>query len=67
MFHINLYQSTGEIQSVFSSDSKDEITQLWKQECSTTDEYTELDDLLTLSNDDVVIDFYKIPTSQQQN
>ena len=61
MFYIHLHQSTGEIQTVFSSDSREEITQLFIQECDSTDEYTELDELLTLSYNDVVFDSYLIP------
>lgn len=67
MFYIHLHQSSGEIQTVFTSESKDEITELWKQECSVEDDYTDLDELLTLSDDDVVIDSYQIPESQQGN
>ena len=67
VFYIHLHQSTGEVQTVFTSESRDEITQLWKQECSVDDEYTELDVLLTLSYRDVVFDSYLIPSSQQGN
>ena len=67
MFYIHLHQSSGEIQTVFSSESKEEITQLWKQECSVDDEYTELDEKLTLSLNDDVIDSYQITESQQGN
>ena len=67
MFSIHLHQSTGEIQTVFTSDSRDEITQLWEQECSLDDEYTEFDVLLTLSFRDVVFDSYLITTEQQSN
>ena len=67
MFYIHLHQSTGEIQTVFSSESRDEITQLWEQECAEDDEYTEIDVLLTLSFRDVVFDSYLIPASQQGN
>ncbi len=66
MFYIHLHQSSGEVQTVFTSESRDEITQLWNQECSTIDEYTPLDELLTLSYNDVVFDSYLIPESQQQ-
>ena len=67
MFYIHLHQSTGEVQTVFTSESRDEITQLWKQECSVDDEYTSCDVLLTLSYRDVVFDSYLIPESQQDN
>jgi hypothetical protein len=67
MFFIHLHQSTGEIQTVFTSESRDEITQLWQQECSVEDEHTELDVLLTLSYNDVVFDSYLIPSSSQTN
>ena len=67
MFSIQLHQSTGEIQTVFTSDSRDEITQLWAQECAADDEYTEFDVLLTLSFRDVVFDSYLITTEQQSN
>ena len=67
MFYIHLHQSPGEIQTVFDSDSRDEILKLCEQECSATDEYTPLDVLLTLSYQDVVFDSYLIPTSQQDN
>ena len=67
MFYIHLHQSSGEIQTVFDSESKEEILKLWKQECEAEDEYTELDELLTLSDDDVVIEKYHIPESQQGN
>ena len=60
MFYIHLHQSTGEVQTVFTSESREEITELWKQECSATDEYTSLDELLTLSYEDVVFDSYEI-------
>ena len=67
MFYIHLHQSSGEIQTVFTSESRDEIQQLWAQECATDDEYTEFDVLLTLSYRDVVFDSYLIPESQQDN
>ena len=67
MFYIHLHQSSGEIQTVFTSDSRDEIVQLWEQECRADDEYTEFDVLLTLSYRDVVFDSYLIPASQQDN
>ena len=67
MFSIQLHQSTGEIQTVFTSDSRDEITQLWAQECALDDEYTEFDILLTLSFRDVVFDSYLISPEQQTN
>ena len=65
MFYIHLHQSTGEVQTVFTSENKEEILELWKQECSVTDEYTEVDEMLTLSYEDVVFDSYLIPESQQ--
>ncbi len=52
---------------MFTSESREEITQLWKQECSVTDEYTPIDELLTLSYEDVVFDSYEILDSQQGN
>jgi len=67
MFYIHLHQSTGEVQTVFTSESREEITQLWEQECSSQDEYTSFDELLTLSYNDVVFDSYLIPESQQDN
>ena len=67
MFYIHLHQSSGEIQTVFTSESKDEILELWNQECSVDDEYTSLDELLILSNDGDVIDSYRILESQQGN
>ncbi len=66
-YTIHLHQSSGEIQTVFTSDSKDEILDLWKQEKSADDEYTEFDVLLTLSFCDQVFDTYLIPASQQGN
>ena len=67
MFYIHLHQSSGEIQTVFTSESRDEILNLWVQERDVDDEYTELDVLLTLSYRDVVFDSYLIPESQQGN
>ena len=67
MFYIHLHQSSGEIQTVFTSESRDEIIQLWEQECNAVDEYTSLDVLLTLSYRDVVFDSYLIPASQQED
>ena len=67
MFTIHLHQSTGEIQTVFDSESREEITQLWEQECSAQNEYTPCDEFLTLSCNDVVFDSYLIPASQQEN
>ena len=67
MFYIHLHQSSGEIQTVFSSESRDEILNLWVQECDADDEYTEFDVLLTLSYRDVVFDSYLIPAEQQGN
>ncbi len=67
MFYIHLHQETGEIQTVFSSESRDEITKLFTQECDATDEYTDIDELLTLSEDDVVYDWYHITVEQQRN
>ena len=67
MFYIHLHQSTGEIQTVFTSESRDEILNLWVQECDADDEYTECDVLLTLSYRDVVFDSYLIRPSQQTN
>ena len=67
MYYIHLHQSSGEIQTVFTSESKEEILQLWKQECEADDEYTEFDVLLTLSYRDVQFDSYHITESQQGN
>jgi hypothetical protein len=67
MFYIKLHQATGEIQTPFQSESREEITQLWAQECAVDDEYTDFDVLLTLSFRDVVFDSYLIPASQQNN
>ena len=52
---------------MFTSESKEEILELWKQECEVEDEYTEFDELLTLSYEDVVFDSYLILESQQGN
>ena len=65
MFYIQLHQSTGEVQTVFTSESRDDITRLWEQECSAEGEYTSCDELLTLSYGDVVFDSYLIPEAQQ--
>ena len=67
MFYIHLHQSSGEIQTVFTSDSRDEVLEIWAQECAVDDEYTEFDVLLTLSYRDVVFDSYLIPAEQQGN
>ncbi len=67
MFYIHLYQSSGEIQTEFTSESYDEIMKLWEQEKNEQDEFTEFDELLTLSNEEEVIDSYEIPESQQSN
>lgn len=65
MYYIHLYQSTGEIQTVFTSESKEEILKLWEQEKNAEDDYTEFDEELTLSYEEEVIDSYQIPESQQ--
>lgn len=67
MYYIHLYQSSGEIQTVFTSESRDEILQLWAQECAADDEYTEFDEQLTLSNEEIVMESYTIPDSQRGN
>ena len=67
MFYIHLHQSTGEIQPVFTSESRDEILNLWVQQRDADDEYTEFDILLTLSYRDVVFDSYLITPEQQVN
>jgi len=67
MFSIHLHQSTGEIQTVFTSESRDEILNLWVQERDADDEYTEFDVLLTLSYRDVVFDSHLITPEQQSN
>ena len=78
MFYIHLYQSSGEIQTEFTSESKEEILELWKQECSVEDEYTPLDESLELckvvedseTDEEIsseVIDSYIITESQQDN
>ena len=65
MFYIHLYQSTGEVQTVFTSESRDEITRLWEQECGLEGEYTPCDELLTLSYGEVVFDSYLITEAHQ--
>ena len=78
IYKIYLSQSSGEIQHVYDSESKDEILELWKQECSAQDEYTSFDLKLELckevidseTDDEIsseVIDSYIIPESQQNN
>jgi hypothetical protein len=66
-YTIYLYQSTGEVQNVYDSESKEEIMKLWKQECSSQDEYTPLDIELVLDKDGETIDSYIIPESQKDN
>ena len=73
-YAIILHQSTGENQTVFTSDSLEEITKLWEQEKALDDEYSENDEELTLrkstdefEDDDVMIECYLIPESQKGN
>jgi hypothetical protein len=78
IYKIYLYQSTGEVQTPYDSESKEEILKLWKQECSVQDEYTPLDESLELckvvedseTDDEIsseVIDSYIITEAQQDN
>ena len=78
IYGIYLYQSTGEVQDVYDRESKEEILELWKQECSSQDEYTPLDESLELvkvvvdsETDEEIssetIDSYTITESQQDN
>ena len=71
-YAIILHQSTGENQTVFTSDSLEEITKLWEQEKALDDEYSENDEELTLrqSSDGInseMIECYLIPESQKDN
>ena len=65
MYLICLYQTTGEIQTVYTSDSLEEITKLWKQECQAEDEYSEFDERLALYLDGELLESYLIPDSQK--
>ena len=73
-YAIILHQSTGENQTVFTSDSLEEITKLWEQEKALDDDYSEFDEELTLrkstdefEDDDEMIECYLIPESQKGN
>ena len=65
MYTIHLHQTSQEIQTEFTSDSRDEITKLWEYATTLQDEYTEIDELLTLSYKDVVFDSYLITEEQR--
>jgi len=71
-YAIILHQSTGENQTVYTSNSIEEITKLWEQEKALDDDYTEFDEELTLrqSSDGInseMIDCYLIKESQKGN
>lgn len=65
MYLICLYQTTSEIQTVHTSDSLEEIRQLWEQVCSADDEYSEFDERLALYLDGELLESYLIPDSQK--
>ena len=67
MYYIHCHQETGEIQTVYSLESEEEINKVWEEECNTLDVYTEIDELLTLSRNDTVIDWYHLTAEQCVN
>ena len=67
MYTIHLHQETGEIQTVYSLESEEEINKVWEEECNAQDVYTEIDELLTLSHNDTVIDWYHLTAGQCVN
>ena len=65
-YSIMLYQTTGEIQTQWTSDSKEEIMKLWEMEKNQQDEFTEMDDYLVLYEDDEWIEDYTITDEQRE-
>lgn len=65
-YSILLYQTTGEVQTQFTSDSKEEIMKLWELEKNQQDEFTEMDEVLWLMKDDEQIDSYEITDEQRE-
>ena len=66
-YTINLFQSSGEIQTEFSSDSYEEILGLWEACKNEQDEYTELDETLVLYKGDEVLAKYQITDDQRES
>lgn len=65
MYSILLYQTTGEIQTYWTSDSLEEIKRLWEESKAEQDEYTEVDEELVLYHDEEVLEDYQIVDSQR--
>ena len=61
-----LYQTSGEIQNQYTSDSKEEILELWELEKNQQGEFTEMDDYLVLFEDEEAIDYYTITDEQRE-
>ena len=64
-YSILLYQTSGEIQNQYTSDSKEEIMKLWELEKNQQGEFTEMDDYLVLYEDEEWIDDYTITDTQR--
>jgi len=71
IYTIYLHQSSGETQHVYQSESFEEISKLWEQEKALDDDYTSMDEELTLrqrtdeDSDAEMIDCYPILNSQR--
>ncbi|QNI75628.1 hypothetical protein [Synechococcus sp. MVIR-18-1] len=73
IYTIYLHQSSGETQHVYQSESFEEISKLWEQEKALDDDYTSMDEELTLrqrtdeDSEDEMIDCYPILNSQRED
>ena len=65
MYSILLYQTSQEIQTVYTVESYEEAMKLFMYECASLDEYTEFDDELILYKGDEVLAYHKITDEQR--
>ena len=65
-YSILLYQTTGEVQTQCSSESREEIMKLWEEEKNEQDKFSKIDMELVLYKDDEVVDEYEIIDAQRE-
>jgi hypothetical protein len=65
-YTIILNKTTGETQTQWSSESKEEIMKLWEEEKNEQDKFSKIDMELVLYENDKILDDYEIIDAQRE-
>ncbi len=66
IYTIILNKTTGETQTQWSSEAREEIMKLWEEEKNEQDKFSKIDMELVLYEDDKVLDDYEIIDAQRE-